>query len=294
MKYITEELPGIEENFPFYIYQGKRFTLDDYQNGRAWMHNHRCLEINFARNGGGTYYISDDRYPIRTNDIFILNNLEYHMAINESGDMELMVIIFDADLVWQNSEMDYLYIRAFYESKGAFKNRLRGSDFATPDVVAILDEIQKEWDEQNTGYKLIIKSLLLKLLAVLYRKLESAGKYSNEVLKFQNSYNRLIDAVSYIDQNFREQISSEKLAQMVHMNKNYFSSYFKSTMGRTVSEYIIMRRLKNACLLLSTTDQSIIAVAIDSGFKNVTYFNRTFKEYYGITPTEYRKHIKSV
>lgn len=294
MRYITENLPGIEKNFPFYIYRGKRFTLDDYNQGKAWMHNHHSLEINFVRNGGGTYYIGENRYKIKTNDIFIINNHEYHMAINESGDMDLMVIVFDADLVWQNSEMDYQYIRAFYEWKDGFKHRLSGSEFATDEIISILNEIQSEWDSKTTGYKLVIKSLLLKLLAVLYRKFESASKYSSKVLKFQNNYVRLIDVLSYIDQNFQNPITSSELANIVHMNKNYFSTFFKETIGFTVSEYIISKRLQNACLLLSTTDKSIIEIAMDSGFKNVPYFNRTFKENYAITPKEYRKHIKSV
>ena len=99
----------------------------------------------------------------------------------------------------------------------------------------------------------------------------------------------MVDAVNYIDRNFKENISLEQLAEMVHMNQNYFSSYFRNVMNCSVSTYIICRRLKNACLLLATTDNSIIEVAAASGFENVPYFNRTL----GMTPGEYRSSANS-
>ena len=86
----------------------------------------------------------------------------------------------------------------------------------------------------------------------------------------------------------------EKLAEKVHMNPNYFSEFFGSVMNCTVSAYIIRRRLKSACLRLTTTEDSIIKIASDSGFDNVSYFNRTFKKHLGMTPGEYRRgHSKA-
>ena len=63
-------------------------------------------------------------------------------------------------------------------------------------------------------------------------------------------------------------------------------------MNGSVSTYIIRKRLKHACMLLSTTDNSIIEFALDSGFENVPYFNRTFKKHIGIMPGEYRSNLK--
>lgn len=107
-------------------------------------------------------------------------------------------------------------------------------------------------------------------------------------MRFQNEYIRIIDAINYIDRNFREPVTLKELAEMVHMNQNYFSTYFKNVMNCSVSTYIIRRRLKHACLLLATTEDSIIEIASASGFENVPYFNRTFKKHIGMTPGEYR------
>lgn len=138
----------------------------------------------------------------------------------------------------------------------------------------------------------MIKSLLLKLLALLYRRFEETSQYSEKIMRFQNEYIRIIDAVNYIDENFKEPVALKKLAETVHMNQNYFSTYFRNVMNCSVSTYIIRKRLKHACMLLSTTDDSIIEIALDSGFENVPYFNRTFKKHIGITPGEYRSNLK--
>ena len=98
MNYRTAML-HIDPQFPFAIYRGSGYTLDQYQNGQSWMHKHHCLEINYVLNGHGRYEIGDQIYPIEKGNLFIINDLEYHQAINESGDMQLLVIVFDSEMV---------------------------------------------------------------------------------------------------------------------------------------------------------------------------------------------------
>lgn len=288
MEYLTEVF-RLDKKFPFTIFKGKGFSPEKIKSGNVYMHNHYCLEINLALSSGGTYYIGENSYPINKNDIFIINNYEYHYAANDTSEMELMVIIFDPELVWQNEQMDFLYIKAFYEWKDGFKHRLSG-EAVSSSITDIIFEMEKEQTEQSAGYQLIIKSLLLKLLALLYRRFEETRNYSEKIMQFQNEYIRIIDAINYIDEKFKEPVMLAELAKMVHMNQNYFSTYFRNVMNCSVSTYIIRRRLKHACLLLATTDESIIEIASDSGFENVPYFNRTFKKHLGMTPGEYRNN----
>ncbi|MGF7049620.1 AraC-like DNA-binding protein [Paenibacillus sp. DS2015] len=290
MEYKTE-LITLEKNFPFAVFNGKGFSSDDYKNEKMSMHNHHCLEINYAMASGGIYYIGDSTYPIEKNDIFIINNYEYHAAMSTSKDMRLKIIVFDPDLIWQNEQMDYQYIKAFYEWTDDFKHRLSIDNHISENIAHIIFEIEHEWNSQATGYKLVIKALLLKLLAILYRCFEATSQYSEKVLQFQNEYIRIIDAINYIDKHFKEPITLNQLANIVHMNPNYFSTYFHQVMNYPVSSYIIKRRLRYACLKLTTSEESIISIAVDSGFNNVSYFNRTFRKHFGMTPQEYRRQI---
>ena len=287
MEYITERL-WLDTEIPFALYRGTGFSRQDVENGKNYMHNHHSLEINFCISGEGEYTIIDETYPILRNDIFIINNLEYHMAKNLSGDMQLLVLVFDPELILSGSN-DYQYIRAFYEWKNGFKHRLSGEIFATEDIKGVLGSIQREWDTKAVGWRLVVKSLLLMLLALLYRQFESIEGYSEEIRQFQNGYVKIAPAIRYMEEHYKENIPLALLAREVHMSVNYFSSYFSQTMDCTVSEYLIRLRLKNASVLLATTDNSILSIALESGFDNISYFNRVFRKAFGMTPREYRK-----
>lgn len=59
--------------------------------------------------------------------------------------------------------------------------------------------------------------------------------------------------------------------------------------GQGFTEYLNAYRLNTAAELLRTTDDTVLAVAEQTGFKNLSYFNRAFKTHYGLTPKEYRR-----
>ena len=291
MDYRTEVLQ-IDPQFPFAVYHGKGFALAEYDGGASYMHRHHSLEINYCLQGQGRYLIGDQVYPIETGDLFIINDLEYHQAINVSGDMMLLVIVFDADLVLSGGA-DYALIRSFYEWKTGFKHRLAADSSIVKDIASILLEMDGEWQRQEVGCQLILRALLIKLLALLYRSFERTEGYGEHVRRFQNGYVRLSPALAMIDSQFREVLTLDQLAESVHMNRNYFSTIFAQLMGCPVSEYIIRRRLHHAEQMLLSSDASVITVALDSGFRNVSYFSRAFRNHFGIAPGRYRDQVRT-
>jgi AraC-like DNA-binding protein len=68
--------------------------------------------------------------------------------------------------------------------------------------------------------------------------------------------------------------------------------FFKETMGMSFVQYLNDYRLEVAAKLLTTTSDDIINIAINTGFDNLSYFNRCFKKKYGITPGKYRKDAR--
>jgi AraC-like DNA-binding protein len=90
-------------------------------------------------------------------------------------------------------------------------------------------------------------------------------------------------------QNFKEDISIEKLAEEVNLSKAAFCRYFKARTQKTFVEYLIGVRLNHACKLLRETDKSVIEICYESGYKNLSNFNRQFRIHYHISPKQYRK-----
>lgn len=290
MEYRTEIL-HIDPQFPFAVYHGTGFSPEEYDSGASYMHRHHSLEINYCLRGQGRYMIGDQVYPIEPGDLFIINDLEYHQAINVSGDTQLLVIVFDADLVLSGGD-DYALIRTFYEWKNGFKHRIAADSPIVADIAPILLEMDQEWKLQEIGCRLVLRGQLIRLLALLYRSFERTEGYGEHIRRFQSGYVRLSPALTMIDSQFRDSLTLEQLADSVHMNRNYFSTIFAQMMGCPVSEYLIRRRLHHAEQLLLSSDASVISIALDSGFRNVSYFSRSFHKHFGLSPGQYREQVR--
>lgn len=93
---------------------------------------------------------------------------------------------------------------------------------------------------------------------------------------------------AYIKKNLNMELSRNELAEMVYFHPDYLSHTFKKQVGISISDYILQERIKEARILLSTTNGSVSEVALEVGYANAAYFTRLFKRSTGMTPKEYR------
>ncbi len=97
---------------------------------------------------------------------------------------------------------------------------------------------------------------------------------------------------SYIRENCREEISNTELGAIFGYHPFYISRLLKEKKGITLRQYIISYRLKAACALLMNTKKSVAEIAEEVGFKDASYFTKTFRQSYGETPKEWRNKFK--
>lgn len=88
-------------------------------------------------------------------------------------------------------------------------------------------------------------------------------------------------------------VSLSKLSKIYGANPKYAGRIFKKQMGVSFNSYLNGLRIENAKNLLETTSLKIIDVSLESGFNNVTYFNKIFKECTGTSPENYRKKLRN-
>ncbi len=98
----------------------------------------------------------------------------------------------------------------------------------------------------------------------------------------------LKSVLSYIDENYGNKIYLQDLASLMNLNEQYFSRFFKKTLGRTCVDYINDVRIRHAMKLLRTTDAPVLDIAYSCGFGNIGHFIQTFKRATGKKPFEYR------
>ena len=115
----------------------------------------------------------------------------------------------------------------------------------------------------------------------------------SKILKFesfQKNSNQFDKIIEYIEKNFTENISSKSVSEKFGYNESYFCKRFKEIFGITFSNYINRLRLEHSCKLLTSTNQSISLIATSCGFSDINYFSFTFKKFFGVSPSGFRKN----
>ena len=96
------------------------------------------------------------------------------------------------------------------------------------------------------------------------------------------------EALSFIEQNFQNNISVEDIAASCGLNRSYFGKIFHENMGKSPQEFLIYYRMIKATELLKLTDLSIADIGNAIGYANQLHFSRAFKKVYGISPRQWR------
>lgn len=124
--------------------------------------------------------------------------------------------------------------------------------------------------------KLMLDSLLRELLIL------TAGGNS----KYSKKLTLMLD---YIDKKYKMPISLSTLSETFGLSQSYISRLFRNELKERPSEYINRVRISAASSLLIHSDMSITRIAEQSGFSDVYYFSRVFKDICGMSPTEFRR-----
>lgn len=118
-------------------------------------------------------------------------------------------------------------------------------------------------------------------LALIARDMTSA----HEKLRPYMEMNEVLD---YIRENYSEPIKVDDLARIMHLSSSQFERRFKKVFNISPAKHILNVRVRAACKLLSTTNDTIASIAIESGFYDHSHFIRNFRKVMGISPREYR------
>ena len=109
---------------------------------------------------------------------------------------------------------------------------------------------------------------------------------------FRQYEDKLKLALTYIQEHYAEPITIKQLADTCGFSQVHFMNIFKAAIGATCIEYLIEYRLTRAAMDLQETEHSIMQIALDNGFQNISYFNRAFKQQYAMTPTAFRRQAR--
>lgn len=256
------------------------------------VHWHKEFEITLVEKGSCTYQIDLQTYKIREGDVLLLPPEMLH-GTGEEPKEEFITdsFVFCLDML-ESQRTDSCTTEFFVPlSKGIlrFPVYLPAADPMARLLGKSFEKIRQTYLEKPPGYELEIKAELFHLFFLLYRQ----APYQQSDQEHTEITAKLKVVLQFIQDHYQQGITVRELADLCHFSEYHFMRFFKRHMNMTSIEYLNQYRLEMASRQLAETNLSVTSIALESGFNNISYFNRVFKRKFGVTPMEYRSYSKS-
>lgn len=228
-------------------------------------HVHRNgIEIMYFTKGKGFFLVDAKVFNIKPNMLIFIDSDTLHCS-NHSMECEY---IRDRVLFGKDEFLDFLSICEIEK-----EDILQKCFFVDEDIHYLFEALSSVTDgieKINIAIK-IIKSCTY----------ENVGEKT------------LIDKILlYIDNNLENTLNAKSISEYVHISASYLCHLFKEKTGFALMEYIKLRRVNKAKVLLKTTRKTVSQVSVLCGYDNFSHFSRVFHQIEGISPSEYRKKFK--
>ena len=250
-------------------------------------HWHDEMELIYVKKGSGIITVDFEEYRLEAPALIIILPGQLHSIKQlEKDRMEYENIIFDPHmLISQKSDTTNEYFfKPLLAGKIAIPSVINLDNSNYGEIITPIDACDSINATKPAGYQLYIKSMLFQFFYILDSKCRDfeakAGNRSN--------LEKMKTVLKYMENNYADKITIAEIAKLVNFSESHFMRYFKETIGTSFIDYLKDYRLTMAARLLKSSDSQILNIAIDVGFDNLSYFNRSFKAKYGVTPRKYR------
>ena len=266
------------------------FYLFDYDVRSAeinmqFQHFHTFYELCVCLCPAATHFLEGKPYALQTFDIVGISPNVLHMTQYPEGDpCRRLIVRFSLPGDAEGLSDEYgLLLSPFRQGTPIYR--------FDPDIraqlIRRLSDIAHLSCQADPLRNLRIHLAFLDLLTLLFRS-RSQNQYVNETA-ITPTEKKIYALTGYIHAHYAEPLSLEMLAQRFYMSSCYLSHQFRAVTGFTLTEYIHAARLRNVQALLLNTAMPVTDAALSCGFTSFSQFNRVFRKYVGMTPTEYRR-----
>lgn len=271
----------LENSFELYYYK-------DYPSKGVSIHTHNFYEFYFFLEGNLEITMDGNVHRIRPGSVLVIPPGVPHCPsfIDAGVPYRRFVLWMHKDYYKKyfskTEDLDYIFVHS--------REKLRHPVLRIENVIfndlqnkllLIIRERQENRFGSGTQMLLLMTSIMLTLSRCVYEK---EHRQAPVTLSFKSKI------CTYIDEHIRENITLDMLAEAFFLSKYYISHTFTETMGISIHQYIIKRRLE-ACKNALIGPDSMDKIAADYGFNSYSSFFRYFKKEYGLSPNEYRKQL---
>lgn len=267
----------------------RRFT-DIRIYGTPFWHFHPEYEIVYISRGKGKRHIGDHISYFENGDLIFLGpNLPHFGFAEEIADDHVEVVVqMKEDFLGQ----DFFQRPEMLEIKQLFERAKQGVSYYGETKRLVGDRLEHMTELNNFDKLLELLSLLQILASSPDYKLLNAQGLAFEVSA--QDHERMQSVYEYVENNFQQDINLDTAAQRVNMTVPAFCRYFKKITTKTFIQFTNEFRVAYACRMLANEDMGVATISYESGFNNLSHFNKQFKKITGLSPREYRQKQKKL
>ena len=279
------------------VSEDESFFIGVFQDNldRSYWHYHNNYEISFITEGTGKRIVADSIVDFQPGDLVFIGPRLPHVWIADKDSwnpsnrfLEMVFIQFNSEVLCQQ----LLSLPEFKEVCRALEYSERGIQIIGQTLNEV-SEIMLQLPYMNNFDRLMNFFRLMNIIGISHTNIHLA---STEYLRKRlNTGSRRISMIhEFLMNNYLQDVNLEQIAEIVSMAKGSLCNFFKMNMGITIFEYLNQIKIDFACKLLMDPDLSIAKVALDSGFNNISHFNKQFRKFTGFSPSEYRKQFSEL
>ncbi|MBW7455359.1 helix-turn-helix domain-containing protein [Paenibacillus sepulcri] len=282
-----------DSRFPFYI---DRAVIR--RNEPIPSHTHDFVELVFVVEGSAFHEMSGHQYRLATGDVFILEPNVYHSYLGSADEDTLVYnVLFDTAFLQKELEalqeipafIDFFYLMPFLRKSQSFIPYHPLQAAQKLQFQGHLQTIYEEYEQERDGSQLIIKTRWIECLVWLSRYHQENRSTERHTLSDRE---RILSIRNFVELNYRQPLTLIQLSRICGMSVSSFTAKFKEATGQSLMDYKHEVQIRHASALLLDTDTKVLDIALETGFNDVSFFNKMFRKHTGVTPREYRRTHK--
>ncbi|MDO4336905.1 MAG: AraC family transcriptional regulator [Eubacteriales bacterium] len=252
------------------------------------LHWQESMEIIYVKQGSGIVQVDLTSYTAQAGDIFFVLPGHLHgLRRVPKMRMEYENIIFDMNFLGSDNVdlCSQKYLRPIINGTIQFPPRIGREHPLYAQVSSCLDASDRLCSLRPNGYELGVKGNLLVLFSILLQTAEDKDEYPADHKNMQ----KLKTVLSRIEKDYNKKLTVNSIADECGYSPSHFMRWFKEATGTGFAGYLIEYRLNQAARALRSSNVSILEIAQQTGFDNLSNFNRLFKRRFEMTPSQFRR-----
>ena len=297
---LTQSVDRVDENGREVLTYGTEdfpiaFFDDDLTKVAVPPHWHDELELIIIMEGKVHVRIAGSDFLLSSGEGYFANSGILHAADLLSGSGQQHAMVFSPriissghDLVWKTC------VDPVLNNPHIPFVRLAKTVPWHQELLTMAENAWQTGAYEKKDYPIHVRHLLSQCLALIVSHAETIGKDFTHTDKYQRDEFRIKKALLYIERNYGSAVTLKEIAASASVSTSTCLRLFSTIIGTTPVNYLLDYRLKKATEELQHQDKRTISeIAYLCGFTDASYFNRSFRKKYGVTPTEYVRHCKN-